>query len=68
MSLAAVMIFVGPVVLAAISAGSAGIMAARQGPARTPDRTRAGPVSLKTVIDRSFGGLLAVLGSKIAAT
>ncbi len=32
------------------------------------DRTRAGYLSLKTVIDRSFGGLLAVLGIKIAAT
>gem|GEM_PF-6308996 len=67
MSLAAVMVFAGPVVLAAISSGSAGIMAARRGPARTPDRTRAGHVSLKTVTDRSFGGIFAVLGSKIAA-
>lgn len=32
------------------------------------DRTRAGYISLKTVIDRSFGGLLALLGIKIAAT
>lgn len=32
------------------------------------DRTRAKYISLKTVIDRSFGGLLAVLGVKIAAT
>jgi threonine/homoserine/homoserine lactone efflux protein len=32
------------------------------------DRTRAGYISLKTVIDRSFGGLLAILGIKIAAT
>ena len=32
------------------------------------DRTRAGYISLKTVIDRSFGGLLALLGLKIAAT
>ena len=32
------------------------------------ERTRAGYISLKTVIDRSFGGLLAVLGVKIAAT
>jgi threonine/homoserine/homoserine lactone efflux protein len=32
------------------------------------DRTRAKYISLKTVIDRSFGGLLAVLGIKIAAT
>ena len=32
------------------------------------ERTRAGYISLKTVIDRSFGGLLAVLGIKIAAT
>nr|WP_242679011.1 LysE family transporter [Rhodobacter calidifons] len=31
-------------------------------------RTRAGYISLKTVIDRSFGGLLALLGIKIAAT
>jgi threonine/homoserine/homoserine lactone efflux protein len=32
------------------------------------DRTRARYISLKTVIDRSFGGLLAVLGIKIVAT
>ena len=32
------------------------------------DRTRAGYISLKTVIDRSFGGFLALLGIKIAAT
>jgi threonine/homoserine/homoserine lactone efflux protein len=32
------------------------------------DRTRAGYISLKSVIDRSFGGLLALLGIKIAAT
>lgn len=32
------------------------------------DRTRAGYISLKSVIDRSFGGLLALLGVKIAAT
>jgi len=32
------------------------------------ERTRAGYISLKTVIDRSFGGLLALLGLKIAAT
>lgn len=32
------------------------------------ERTRAGYISLKTVIDRSFGGLLALLGVKIAAT
>ena len=32
------------------------------------DRTRAGYISLKTIIDRSFGGLLALLGIKIAAT
>lgn len=32
------------------------------------DRARAGYISLKTVIDRSFGGLLAMLGVKIAAT
>ncbi len=32
------------------------------------ERTRAGYVGLKTVIDRGFGGLLAILGLKIAAT
>lgn len=32
------------------------------------DRTRAGYISLKTLIDRSFGGLLALLGIKIVAT
>lgn len=32
------------------------------------DRTRAGYINLKSVIDRSFGGLLALLGVKIAAT
>ncbi|MDP3264097.1 MAG: LysE family translocator [Tabrizicola sp.] len=32
------------------------------------DRTRARYISLKTVIDRSFGGLLALLGVKIVAT
>ncbi|WP_374645723.1 LysE family translocator [Tabrizicola sp.] len=32
------------------------------------DRTRAKYISLKTVIDRSFGGMLALLGIKIAAT
>lgn len=32
------------------------------------DRTRAAYISLKTIIDRSFGGLLALLGVKIAAT
>lgn len=32
------------------------------------DRTRARYISLKTVIDRSFGGLLALLGAKIALT
>jgi threonine/homoserine/homoserine lactone efflux protein len=32
------------------------------------DRTRARYISLKTVIDRSFGGMLALLGVKIAAT
>lgn len=32
------------------------------------ERTRTGYISLKTVIDRSFGGLLALLGVKIAAT
>ena len=32
------------------------------------DRTRTRYISLKTIIDRSFGGLLALLGIKIAAT
>ena len=32
------------------------------------DRTRARYISLKTLIDRSFGGMLALLGVKIAAT
>jgi len=32
------------------------------------DRTRAKYISLKTVIDRSFGGMLALLGVKIVAT
>lgn len=32
------------------------------------DRTRARYISLKTIIDRSFGALLALLGAKIAAT
>lgn len=32
------------------------------------DRTRRGYIGLKSVIDRSFGGLLAMLGIKIAAT
>ena len=32
------------------------------------DRTRTRYISLKTLIDRSFGGLLALLGIKIAAT
>ena len=32
------------------------------------DRTRTRYISLKTIIDRSFGGLLALLGLKIAAT
>ena len=32
------------------------------------DRTRAVYISLKTIIDRTFGGLLALLGVKIAAT
>ena len=32
------------------------------------DRTRARYISLKTIIDRTFGGLLALLGVKIAAT
>ncbi|WP_112309734.1 LysE family translocator [Pseudogemmobacter bohemicus] len=32
------------------------------------EKTRAGYISLKTVIDRAFGGMLALLGIKIAAT
>jgi threonine/homoserine/homoserine lactone efflux protein len=32
------------------------------------DRTRARYISLKTIIDRTFGGMLALLGLKIAAT
>lgn len=32
------------------------------------DRTRAGYISLKGLIDRTFGGMLAILGLKIAAT
>jgi threonine/homoserine/homoserine lactone efflux protein len=32
------------------------------------DRTRDAYISLKTVIDRTFGGMLALLGVKIAAT
>lgn len=32
------------------------------------DRTRAGYISLKSLIDRVFGGMLALLGLKIAAT
>jgi threonine/homoserine/homoserine lactone efflux protein len=32
------------------------------------DRTRARYISLKTVIDRSFGGLLGLLGAKVALT
>jgi threonine/homoserine/homoserine lactone efflux protein len=32
------------------------------------ERSRAGYISLKSIIDRSFGGLLALLGVKIAAT
>lgn len=32
------------------------------------DRSKAAYISLKTIIDRSFGGLLALLGVKIAAT
>jgi threonine/homoserine/homoserine lactone efflux protein len=32
------------------------------------DRTRATYISLKTIIDRTFGGMLALLGVKIAAT
>ena len=30
------------------------------------DRTRAGYISLKTILDRAFGGLLALLGVKVA--
>lgn len=32
------------------------------------DRTRGAYISLKTIIDRSFGGLLALLGAKVALT
>jgi threonine/homoserine/homoserine lactone efflux protein len=32
------------------------------------DSTRRGYISLKTVLDRAFGGLLAIIGVKIAAT
>jgi len=32
------------------------------------DRSRAGYLSLKTLLDRAFGGLLGLLGLKIAAT
>ena len=32
------------------------------------ERTRKGYLSLKTIIDRTFGGLLALLGLKIALT
>ncbi|MGB3279787.1 MAG: LysE family translocator, partial [Pseudorhodobacter sp.] len=32
------------------------------------DRTRAGYINLKPIIDRAFGGMLALLGLKIAAT
>jgi threonine/homoserine/homoserine lactone efflux protein len=32
------------------------------------ERTRSGYISLKTIIDRTFGGMLAILGLKIAAT
>ena len=32
------------------------------------ERTRSGYISLKTIIDRTFGGMLALLGLKIAAT
>lgn len=32
------------------------------------DQTRAGYINLKTIIDRAFGGMLALLGLKIAAT
>lgn len=32
------------------------------------ERTRSGYISLKTIIDRVFGGMLALLGLKIAAT
>lgn len=32
------------------------------------ERTRSGYINLKTIIDRAFGGMLAILGLKIAAT
>jgi threonine/homoserine/homoserine lactone efflux protein len=32
------------------------------------ERTRSGYINLKTIIDRAFGGILAILGLKIAAT
>jgi threonine/homoserine/homoserine lactone efflux protein len=32
------------------------------------ERTRSGYINLKTIIDRAFGGMLALLGLKIAAT
>lgn len=32
------------------------------------ERTRSGYINLKTIIDRGFGGMLAILGLKIAAT
>jgi threonine/homoserine/homoserine lactone efflux protein len=32
------------------------------------ERTRSGYINLKTIIDRCFGGMLAILGLKIAAT
>ncbi len=32
------------------------------------DRTRAGYISLKTIIDRTFGGMLVLLGAKVAIT
>jgi threonine/homoserine/homoserine lactone efflux protein len=32
------------------------------------DRTRAGYINLKTIIDRAFGSMLALLGLKIAVT
>ena len=30
------------------------------------DRTRTAYISLKTIIDRAFGGMLALLGAKVA--
>ena len=32
------------------------------------DRTRRGYINLKSIIDRTFGGILAILGVKIATT